>query len=235
MKFLWMMKINFNVDWITFTWRFEIVRDKIIINSFEKFLKSENNVSIFALICNNFSVDFAQQISMFSFKLKLYKDCFNSKNAEMFLTHENENHVINLKFEKKSSYNSLYALLKKKLQVLRNYLLKNLALNRIRKFFNFVKTSMLFIFKKNESLRLCVNYWSLNAVIIKNKCFFSLIKKTLNHLMNVVYFIKLDFKNVYYRIQIQKNDEWMIVFRTRYDHFKYIVMSFDLINVSTTF
>ena len=112
--------------------------------------------------------------------------------------------------------------------------MKNLALSRIREFFSFVKTLMLFVFKKNDNLRLCVNYRSLNVVIIKNKCFF-LIEKTLNRLMNVVYFIKLDFKNVYHRIRIRKNDEWMIVFRTRYDHFEYIIMSFDLINVSTTF
>ena len=66
---------------------------------------------------------------------------------------------------------------------------------------------MLFIFKKNDNLRLCVNYRNLNVVIIKNKCFFSLIEKTLNRLMNIVYFTKFDFKNVYHRIQIQKNDE----------------------------
>ena len=112
--------------------------------------------------------------------------------------------------------------------------MKNLALNRIRKFFSFVKTLMLFIFKKNDNLWLYVNYRNLNAVIIKNKCFF-LIEKTLNRLMNAVYFTKFDFKNIYYRLWIWKNDKWMIVFRTRYDHFKYIIMSFNLINVSTTF
>ena len=127
---------------------------------------------MFALIYNNFSVDLAQQILMFLFKLKLYKNCFNSKNAEMLLTHENKNYVIDLKHEKKSSYDLLYALSKKKLEILRNYLLKNLALNRIREFFNLVEILMLFIFKKNDNLRLCVNYRNLNAIIIKNKCFF---------------------------------------------------------------
>ena len=68
---------------------------------------------MFALICNNFNADFAQQILIFSFKLKLYEDYFDSKNAEIFFTHENENHVINLKFKKESSYHSFYALLKK--------------------------------------------------------------------------------------------------------------------------
>ena len=97
-----------------FIWRFEIVCDKIIINSFKKFLKSKNNVFMFALICNSFSADFAQQILIFLFELKLYENSLDLKNAEMFFTHENENHVINLKSEKKSLYDSFYALSKKK-------------------------------------------------------------------------------------------------------------------------
>ena len=64
---------------------------------------------------------------------------------------------------------------------------------------------------------------------------FFLIEKTFNRLINVAYFTKLNLKNAYHRIRIRKSDEWMIVFRTRYDHFKYVVMSFNLINVSATF
>ena len=154
---------------------------------------------MFAFVYNNFDADSAQQMLMLLFKLKLYENCFDSKNAEMLSIYENENHVINLKFDKKSSYDFFYALSKKKLQVLRNYLLKNLALNCIRKFFNFAETLILFIFKKNNSLRLCINYRDLNVIIIKNKCFF-LIEKTLNRLINVAYFIKLNLKNAYHRI-----------------------------------
>ena len=36
----------------------------------------------------------------------------------MFFTHEDENHVINLKFKKKLSYDSFYALSKKEFQIL---------------------------------------------------------------------------------------------------------------------
>ena len=68
---------------------------------------------MFAFVCSNFDVDFAQQILMLSFKLKSYENYFDSKNAEMLFTYENENHVIELKFNKKSLYNLLYALLKK--------------------------------------------------------------------------------------------------------------------------
>ena len=89
-----------------------------MINSLEEFLKSENKISTFLFVCSNFNVDYAQQMLMFLFRLKLYKNYFDSKNAEMLFTYENENHVINLEFDKKLSYNFLYALLKKKFQVL---------------------------------------------------------------------------------------------------------------------
>ena len=75
----------------------------------------------------------------------------------------------------------------------------------------------------------------MNTLIIKNRCLFLLINKTLNRLVSAAYFIKLDFKDAYHRIKIHKNDEWMTTFRTRYDHFEYAIMSFELVNVSVTF
>ena len=79
------------------------------------FLKLKNYILIFALIYNNLNVEFAQQILMFLFELKLYKNYFDLKNAEIFLTHENKNHVINLKFNKNLLYDLLYAFSKKEL------------------------------------------------------------------------------------------------------------------------
>ena len=70
---------------------------------------------MFAFVCSSFNADSAQQMSMLSFELKSYEDCFDSKNAEMLSTHENENHVIDLKLDKKSLYDFLYALSEKKL------------------------------------------------------------------------------------------------------------------------
>ena len=69
---------------------------------------------MFAFLCNNFDVDFVQQMLILSFKLKSYENCFDSKNAKMLFTYENENHVIDLKFDKKLSYDLLYAFLEKK-------------------------------------------------------------------------------------------------------------------------
>jgi len=134
--------------------------------------------------------------------IKNYNDVFDLKNAFIFLDHKKKNYDINLLLSKEFLYKSLYSFFKKKLDILQEYLLKNLALNRIRKFISFVNASMLFVLKSDNSLRLCVNYYDLNVIIIKNKCFLSLIKKTLDRLIDVVYFIKLDLKNAYYRIRI---------------------------------
>ena len=178
-----------------------------MIQSFKKFLNFNDKIFIYALMCNSLNVEIASKMRKLFIFLKSYKNCFNFKNAETFFEHENENHVINLLSSAKSSYKSFYIFFETKLEILKNYLLKNLTLNCIQEFTNRASALMFFVFKKNDNLRFCVNYKKLNALIIKNKCSFLLIDETLNRLMNVVYFIKLDLKNAYHRIKIYKNDE----------------------------
>jgi len=144
--------------------------------------------------------------------IKNYNNVFNLKNAFIFLNYKKKNHNINLLLSKESFYELLYSFFEKKLNILQEYLLKNLTLNRIRKFISLVNASMLFVLKSDNSLRLCVNYRNLNVIIIKNRCFLSLIKKTLNRLIDVVYFTKLNLKNAYYWIRIRLGDKWKIAF-----------------------
>ena len=97
------------------------------------------------------------------------------------------------------------------------------------------KILILFVFKKDERFRLCVDYRDLNAIIIKNRHSLSLITKTLNRLNDFKQFIKFDFKNVYHRIRIKRDNEWKTAFRTRYKHFEYQIMFFELVNASAIF
>ena len=55
--------------------------------------------------------------------------------------------------------------------------------------------------------RLCVDYKSLNVVIVKNRHLLSLITKTLNRFNDFKRFIKFNFKNVYYRIRIKRDNK----------------------------
>ena len=47
--------------------------------------------------------------------------------------------------------------------------------------------------------------------------------------------MKLDLHKVYYQIWIKKNDKWKTAFWMKYKHFEYIVMLFELKNVSIIF
>ena len=98
----------------------------------------------------------------------------------------------------------MYNIFQKKLKILQKYINNNFARNRIRHSIINIETLILFVFKNNKKFRLCINYKNFNIITIKNKNFF-INKKTLNRLMNVKYFTKLNFKNVYYRIKIKKN------------------------------
>ena len=230
-----MMKANSYVDWTTLTWRFEINFEKITIQFFKDFLDLDNRMLVYVLICITLDVEITLEMRRLLEFLKSYKNCFDLKNAKILSEHENEDYVIDLMLGAKPPYESLYTFSEIELNVLKNYLLKNLILNRIREFTSCASALMLFVFKKNDSLRLCVDYKELNALIIKNRCSLLLIDETLNHFMSAAYFIKFDLKNAYHWIKIRKSDEWMTTFRTRYDHFEYAVMFFELVNTFVTF
>ena len=98
-----------------------------------------------------------------------------------------------------------------------------------------VDAFVLFMFKSNNEFRLYVDYKNFNAITLKNKIFLFFIEKTFDRFVNAKYFTKLNFKNVYYKIKIKTNDEWKIVFWTRYKFFEYVMMSFKLTNTFTIF
>jgi hypothetical protein len=81
---------------------------------------------------------------------------------------------------------------------MQEYLLKNLTLSKICKFISLINALVLFVLKSDNNLKLYINYYNLNVIIIKNRCSLSLIKKTLNFSIYIIYFTKLDFKNAYY-------------------------------------
>ena len=61
--------------------------------------------------------------------------------------------------------------------------------------------------KKNNKLRLYIDYRDLNTIIIKNRHLFPLISETLNRLCESKIFTKLNLKNVYYKFRIKIDDE----------------------------
>ena len=167
--------------------------------------------------------------------LKKFADMTNENKAYELSDHELDDHAIDLKSDKKSSYEPIYALFENELKILRAYLNKHLKNEFIRLFIFFAGAPILFVKKKNETLRLCVNYKDLNFLTIKNRYSLSLIDESLNRLSKARKYTSLDMIAIYNRLRIKKKNEWKTAFKTRYEHFEYIVMLFDLTNASATF
>jgi hypothetical protein len=86
----------------------------------------------------------------------------------------------------------------------------------------------LFVKKKENSLRLCVDYRPLNAVTIKNKYPLPRIDILFDQLAGAKVFSKIDLRSGYHQIKIRPSDIPKIAFSTRYGLYKYLVMSFGL-------
>jgi hypothetical protein len=98
-----------------------------------------------------------------------------------------------------------------------------------------VGAPILFVPKADSTIRLCVDYCGLNKVTIKNRYPILLVSKILDRLLKAKLFIKLNLRNAYYRLCVKEGDKWKTAFKTRYRHFKYLVMPFSLANAPVTF
>jgi len=93
----------------------------------------------------------------------------------------------------------------------------------------------LFVKKKDQSLRMCVDYRPLNAVTIKNKYLLPRIDILFDQLSKAKVFSKIDLRSGYYQIKIRLQDISNTAFSTRYGLYEYLVMSFGLTNAPTYF
>ena len=82
--------------------------------------------------------------------------------------HQPWDHEIKLQPGKKPGFGPIYSLSEKELQVLRGYLDENLKKGFIRESQSPAGYPILFAKKKDGSLQLCVNYWKLNDITVKN-------------------------------------------------------------------
>ena len=115
---------------------------------------------------------------------------FESKNKtyELF-KHTISNHAINFIESKQSFYDFIYFLSKNEFKIFRNYIIKHLKNDFIRFSQSFVDVLILFVKKKNDNFRLCVNYRDFNNVIIKNRYSLFLINENLNRLSRTKIYI----------------------------------------------
>ncbi|GBG69862.1 hypothetical protein CBR_g4689 [Chara braunii] len=94
---------------------------------------------------------------------------------------------------------------------------------------------VLFVWKKNKELRLCIDSRKLNAQTVKNAGLLPRIDDLLERLGGAKFFSKLDLKSGYHQLEIRQEDRYKTAFKTRYGHFEWLVMPFGLMNALATF
>jgi hypothetical protein len=107
-------------------------------------------------------------------------------------------YIIDLNPREKPLFRPLYNLSVKELVALREYLNQALKNSWIKHSVSKVGTPILFVLKKDSSLRLYIDYQGLNAITKKNYYLLPLISETLNRLRRVTVFLALDLKDTYY-------------------------------------
>ncbi|GJS08888.1 retrotransposon protein, putative, ty3-gypsy subclass [Tanacetum coccineum] len=92
---------------------------------------------------------------------------------------------------------------------------------------------VLFVKKKDESFRMCIDYRKLNKLNVKNLYPLSRIDDLFDQLQGSKVYSKIDLRSGYHQLSVREEDISKTAFRTHYGHYEFQLMPFGLTNVPT--
>ena len=159
-----------------------------------------------------------------------FLNVFNREKTTQLSSHWSYNHKIKLEDESQLFRSQLYLMSSHKLQKIKKYLEENLK----KKFITLSKalfaSLILFVEKKDDSLRFCINYRKLNALIKRDRYSIFLIDEVTAWIQGSKYLTWLDIIVMFNKLRMSSESENLTTFVTFFNVYKYRVMLFKLIN-----
>lgn len=146
-----------------------------------------------------------------------------------------QGHTIPLQEGHKPPVRPIYRLSPMEFQELKKQVKELLALGFIEPSTSPYGAPVLFVLKKDGSLRMCIDYRALNKITVKNKYPLPRIDDLLDKLSGCSHFSSIDLRSGYYQLRISPEDIPKTAFRTPIGHYQFKVLCFGLTNAPAAF
>jgi hypothetical protein len=166
--------------------------------------------------------------------LSEFQDVFSNELLGLPLERERD-FTIELKPGAEPISKTLYRMTALELSKLQMQLKELLDLGIIRVSVSPWGTPIIFVKKKDGSLRLCIDYRDLNCATMKNRYPMSRINDLFDQMKGEVAFSKIDLRLGYHQLRIKEGDIPKTTFRTRFGHYEFVVVPFGLTNAPAVF